>query len=219
MKVKLINKEITSNFIPELLKERGINDVEHFLNPTEQDLQTFKDLVNIDKGVQLIADLQPRTECIKIGLIVDSDVDGFTSSAIIYQYLQRLGFKNIIYYLHEGKQHGLEDMWEQLQDENYDLIICPDSASNDTQYAEQLSCPILILDHHISDIEPSSNMIIINNQNSSNYRNKNLSGAGITYQFCRALDECFENNWADDYIDLAAVGIDIGANISFPTNR
>lgn len=54
MKVKLINKEITSNFIPELLKERGINDVEHFLNPTEQDLQTFKDLVNIDKGVELI---------------------------------------------------------------------------------------------------------------------------------------------------------------------
>ena len=54
MKVKLINKEITSNFIPELLKERGINDVKHFLNPTEQDLQTFKDLVNIDKGVQLI---------------------------------------------------------------------------------------------------------------------------------------------------------------------
>ena len=208
MKVKLINKEITSNFIPELLKERGINDVEHFLNPTEQDLQTFKDLVNIDKGVKLIVNLQPRAEYIKIGLIVDSDVDGFTSSAIIYQYLKQLGFKDIVYYIHDGKQHGLEDMWEQLQDENYDLIICPDSASNDAQYAEQLSCPILVLDHHISDIEPSSNMIVINNQNSPNYRNKDLSGAGITYQFCRALDEYYGNNWAEDYIDLAAVGID-----------
>ena len=208
MKVKLINKEITSNFIPELLKERGINDVEHFLNPTEQDLQTFKDLVNIDKGVKLIADLQPRAEYIKIGLIVDSDVDGFTSSAIIYQYLQRLNFRDITYYIHDGKQHGLEDMWEKLQEENYDLIICPDSASNDAQYAEQLSCPILVLDHHISDIEPSSNMIVINNQNSPNYKNKNLSGAGVTYQFCKALDEHFKNNWADDYIDLAAVGID-----------
>ena len=208
MKVKLINKEITSNFIPELLKERGINDVEHFLNPTEQDLQTFKDLVNIDKGVQLIANLRPRAEYIKIGLIVDSDVDGFTSSAIIYQYLKRLGFKDIVYYIHDGKQHGLEDMWEQLQEESYDLIICPDSASNDAQYAEQLSCPILVLDHHISDIEPSSNMIVINNQNSPNYKNKNLSGAGITYQFCRALDEYYGNNWAEDYIDLAAVGID-----------
>ena len=208
MKVKLINKEITSNFIPELLKERGINDVEHFLNPTEQDLQTFKDLINIDKGVKLIAELQPRAEYIKIGLIVDSDVDGFTSSAIIYQYLQRLGFRDITYYIHDGKQHGLEDMWEKLQEENYDLIICPDSASNDAQYAEQLSCPILVLDHHISDIEPSSNMIVINNQNSPNYKNKNLSGAGITYQFCKALDEHFKNNWADDYIDLAAVGID-----------
>ena len=138
-----------------------------------------------------------------------SDVDGFTSSAIIYQYLKKLNpNKNITYYIHEGKQHGLEDMWEQLQEENYGLIICPDSASNDAQYAEQLSCPILVLDHHISDIEPSSNMIVINNQNSPNYKNKNLSGAGITYQFCRALDEHFKNNWAEDYIDLAAVGID-----------
>lgn len=208
MKVKLINKEITSNFIPELLKERGINDVEHFLNPTEQDLQTFNDLVNIDKGVKLIDKLRSAAENVKIGLIVDSDIDGFTSSAIIYQYLQRLGFKNIIYYIHEGKQHGLEDMWEQLQEENYDLIICPDSASNDAQYAEQLSCSILVLDHHISDIEPSSNMIVINNQNSPNYKNKQLSGAGVTYQFCKALDEYYGYNWADDYIDLAAVGID-----------
>ena len=138
-----------------------------------------------------------------------SDVDGFTSSAIIYQYLKKLNpNKNIVYYIHDGKQHGLEDMWEQLQEESYDLIICPDSASNDAQYAEQLPCPILVLDHHISDIEPSSNMIVINNQNSPNYKNKNLSGAGITYQFCRALDEHFKNNWAEDYIDLAAVGID-----------
>ena len=208
MKIRLVNKEIKDNFIPELLKERGIEDVERFLNPTENDLQTFKDLVNIDKGVKLIANLQPRAEYIKIGLIVDSDVDGFTSSAIIYQYLQRLGFKNITYYIHKGKQHGLEDMWEQLQEESYDLIICPDSASNDAQYAEQLSCPILVLDHHISDIEPSSNMIIINNQNSPNYKNKQLSGAGVTYQFCRALDDYYGYNWADDYVDLAAVGVD-----------
>ena len=50
-------------------------------------------------------------------------------------------------------------------------------------------------------------MTIINNQLSPNYKNKNLSGAGMVYQFCRAMDYYFEKNWAKDYIDLAALGI------------
>lgn len=207
MQVKLINKEITSNFISELLKERGVIEPKLFLNPTADDLQDFKDLVNIDKGVEIIAKLQPRADDVKIALIVDSDVDGFTSSAIIYQYLQELGFKDIVYYLHEGKQHGLEDLWEEIAEEKYDLLIVPDAGSNDAQYAEQLHFPVLVIDHHILEIEPSYNMIVINNQSSPSYKNKDLSGAGMVYQFCRALDEYFNYNFAEQYIDLAAVGV------------
>ena len=53
MKVKLINKEITSNFIPELLKERGITNLDDFLNPTYKNLQSWEDLDNITEGVML----------------------------------------------------------------------------------------------------------------------------------------------------------------------
>ena len=210
MKVKLINKEITSNFIPELLKERGINDVELFLNPTYKNLQSWEDLDNITEGVMLIRQLLPRASDVKIGLLVDSDVDGFTSAAIIYQYLTRIGFSHIDFFLHEGKQHGLEDTWELFSEGNYELIICPDASSNDDVYAQNLYCPILVLDHHI--IEPKEtiapNLIIINNQASDNYRNKNLSGAGVVFQFCRALDYYLNHQYAWDYIDLAAVGVD-----------
>lgn len=50
-------------------------------------------------------------------------------------------------------------------------------------------------------------MILVNNQTSKNYPNKFLSGAGMVFQFCRALDKFLDENYAFDYIDLAAVGI------------
>lgn len=56
MKVKQVNRDITDNFLEELLKERGVEDVHRFLNPTKDDIQSWKDLANINDGVKLIAD-------------------------------------------------------------------------------------------------------------------------------------------------------------------
>ena len=206
MKVKLINEPITSDYGASLLRARGIRDIEKFLNPDESCLQDFGDLDHISDGVRSIEALTPNA---RIGLIIDCDVDGFTSAAIIYQYLKRLVPEiNIDCYLHEGKAHGLEEHIEIIQSIKYDLIIIPDAGSNDSQYAKKIDCPILIIDHHlVEDSNFSPNMTIINNQLSSDYKNKNLSGAGVTYQFCRALDEHFSVKYSEDYIDLAALGV------------
>lgn len=176
------------------------------MNPDESALQDWRDLENIKEGVDLISAL-PATA--HIGIIVDSDVDGFTSASIIGQYLSRyLPSLKIDYYIHDGKAHGLEEHWQDIQDMNFDLLIIPDAGSNDSKYAQEIKCPILVIDHHLVE-EPisASNMTVINNQLSPKYRNKDLSGAGMAYQFCRAMDYYFDKNWADDYIDLAALGI------------
>jgi single-stranded-DNA-specific exonuclease len=65
----------------------------------------------------------------------------------------------------------------------------------------------LILDHHLTDEKLSYNAIVVNNQLSPNYENKELTGAGVVYQFCRYVDSLYRRNWADDYLDLAAWGI------------
>lgn len=206
MKVKLINNPINSDYGRNLLRERGITDVEKFLNPDESCLQDWRDLDNIEKGVELIANLAPDA---KIGIIVDCDVDGFTSATIIGQYLLEIKKElDIKWYLHDGKAHGLEEHWQDIANENFDLLIIPDAGSNDSKYAKEIACQILILDHHIVEVESfAPNMTVINNQISPKYKNKNLSGAGVVYQFCRALDEKFGINNADKYIDLAALGI------------
>ena len=40
-----------------------------------------------------------------------------------------------------------------------------------------------------------------------NYPNKTLSGAGVVYKFCKYFDMKYGYNYADDFLDLAAVGI------------
>ena len=144
-----------------------------------------------------------------IGLIQDCDVDGLTSSAIIYQYRKLVNPKTKInVYIHEGKQHGLEDCWEEFEGIAYDLLLVTDAGSNDGQYIEKFNFPVLVLDHHlVEELNFPSNMILVNNQLSENYPNKNLSGAGIVFQFCRAMDYYLGLEYAFRFIDLAAVGV------------
>lgn len=139
------------------------------------------------------------------------DVDGFSSSAILYQYIKLLNpNKQIDYFCHNGKQHGLEDMMENVSDTSYSIVFCPDSATNDGEYVAQIAPSIVIcLDHHIKEentIVPQ-NMIIVNNQTSDYYVNKDLSGAGVTWQFCRYVDAQIGKKYADRFIDLAALSI------------
>lgn len=220
MKINLINDNFTDNYVENLLKARGVENVEDYFKPTEKYLQPPEAL----KNIRLAAALYTRvvTNNGRILIVVDSDNDGYTSAAIIYQYTVRMNCHcTVDYWLHEGKQHGLQDHIDKLMDEDsvYDLIILPDSSSNDAHYHDMLDnigTPCLILDHHLTDVKLSDNAVVVNNQLSPNYINKELTGAGVVYQFCRYIDSITGQHWADDYLDLAAWGIigDMGSMIS-----
>lgn len=220
MKYRLVNENFKTNYGENLLHSRGVEDVNLFLNPTSECIQDPINLSNIHEGATLLINVIDTNG--RILIVVDSDTDGFTSAAIIYQYIHRINPNiEIDYLLHEGKQHGLEDHINTILDSGkmYNLVILPDSSSNDIHYHEQLkgiSLPCLVLDHHLTDVEISSNAIVINNQLSPNYINKELTGAGVVYQFCRYLDSLLNNNFADDYIDLAALGVigDMGSMLT-----
>lgn len=210
MKCRMENPQILDNYVRNLLSFRGVEDIEGFLNPNKNNLQDPDDLVNISEGAQLY--LSNIGDDKRILIIVDSDCDGFTSSAIIYQYTKIIApTTQIDYWLHNGKEHGLSDHIDKLMDEEikYDLIILPDSSSNDVEYhnkLKEINTPCLCLDHHQVDVTISDNAIIVNNQISPNYRNKELVGAGVTFQFCRYIDKLLRINRAEDFIDLAALG-------------
>lgn len=94
-----------------------------------------------------------------MAIIVDCDCDGYTSSAILINYLYSLFpsyvESNLSYFVHDSKTHGLSDTFPWLSNRtNLGLIILPDSSSNDYEYHKQLKSKginILVLDHHDAD--------------------------------------------------------------------
>lgn len=153
----------------------------------------------------------------RILLVVDPDVDGFTSSAFVYNYLNnelaaRTGCKfTLDYWIPEGKEHGLEVVVKTLKDEKkYDLIILPDSSSNDYdlhQLLSEIGYDMLVLDHHEAE-RYSTNAVVINNQLSGNYPNKALSGVGVVYKFFEYVEQKLPElgHPSENYLDLVALG-------------
>ena len=214
MKYKLIN-EIDNSLTPiqQVLSNRGIklSDIHHYLNTTDADIndaEAFGSERMKAAAAALISAIQNNEKAV---VIVDCDCDGYTSAAIIINYLYDLFpnwvENNLDYFLHEDKTHGLSDCCDFIEDNGYSLIIAPDSSSNDYEYHKKLyeqGRTIIILDHHEADHIPTE-AICINNQ-LSDYPNKQLSGAGVVWQFCRYLDKLMNKNNAEQYIDLAALG-------------
>ena len=219
MKYKLRNNYSTNpdDALISILKDRGVQDINNFLNPSFACELNPYDLENIEAGVELL--LKHLRANNNILFIIDADADGFTSSAILWLYIKSIfPHANLNFKVHEHKQHGLNDMIDDIEfDPQWQLVICPDSASYDVKEhtrLEQLGIDCLILDHHeqlyddngMPVISTAKNTIIINNQLSSKYLNKSLCGAGITYKFCEVLDDVLGVELSHNYLDLVALG-------------
>ena len=129
----------------------------------------------------------------------------------MYGYIKKIAnkFTKIDYLIHEGKQHGIDDLISQIEDIQPDILIIPDASSSELEEHKIISkyCPIIILDHHQSDVENDEYAIRVNNQLSKNFNNKTLCGAGIVYKFCQCLDKKLNAKFADCFMDLVAVAL------------
>lgn len=216
MNVKLINPPTFRDALTQVLYNRGVKDIATYL---KADMSCINEpqLLGQDcltAGARMLMVHISANDPVLV--VVDADCDGFTSSALLINYLHdcfpTFVEEHINYCLHEGKQHGLADIMDMVGE--YKLIILPDSSSNDYEYHKELKdlgIDVLVLDHHEAD-SISENAVIINNQ-LSDYPNKELSGVGVTWQFCRYLDMIGGNHYADEYLDLVALG-DMGDMMS-----
>ena len=195
--------------VEQVLFNRGINpkDIEHFRYPSVNDLVNPEKLEHIKDGVAMLISHIERND--KIFIQVDSDCDGYTSSAILINYLNCL-FPHYVqtqisYRIHNGKQHGL--LTDTIPSD-VKLVIAPDASSNDYEQHKELhdkGIDVLVIDHHEAE-KYSEYACVINNQ-MCDYPTKSLSGAGVVYKFCSYIDQLLGYDYANDYIDLATVGI------------
>ena len=201
----------------QVLYGRGINNIKEWLNADMSDVAHWNTLNNISEAINTLAAAIEHN--LNVCIIVDCDVDGYTSAAILINFIYSLYpewlNEHLTYLHHNGKQHGLIDMRDSIPIDT-NLIICPDSASNDYnehKYWNEQNVDIIVLDHHEADFESTAiNTVIVNNQ-LCDYKNKDFSGAGIVWQFCRAYNHIWKTK-GDTSIDLCALGL-VGDMMSY----
>lgn len=195
------------NVVENVMKNRGIENPNEYFNISVKDEIDYNKLDYINDAVNMFDKHFCNND--KIGILIDEDVDGFTSAATMYNYIKEMDNDYPIQYImhNKPKSHGLSD--DVFIPNDIKLLIIPDASSNDILECKKLkeqNIDIIVLDHHECDIK-NDYAIVVNNQLSENYSNKNLSGVGVVYKFCQALDDCYMQDYANNFIDLVALGL------------
>lgn len=195
--------------VEQVLVNRGIpyDQINHYLNTTDNDILDPRLIPNLDEGAKML--IKHISQNDKVLIQVDSDCDGYTSAALLMNYLYCLfpSFvnNNISYRVHMGKQHGIIP---DTIPEDVKLVIAPDSSSNDYEAHEYLNLSgvdVLVIDHHEAD-HISEYACIINNQ-LCDYPTKSLSGVAIVWKFCCYIDMLLKTDHAQKFLDLVALGL------------
>src|SRR5699024_10369836 len=130
----------------------------------------------------------------KVAIVVDMDMDGFTSSALFVKFMQDINHP-IGILMDEGKTHGLTDNIMNDIIGNYDLVIIPDAGSNDIKQHKKLldnGIDFIVLDHHevlsesIKHLNNNENGVVVNNQLLD--MNENYTGVGMVYIFLKYVN-------------------------------
>lgn len=119
---------IQNNYLENVLKNRGVSNIKEYLNPSSKDENSYYLLDNIVIAAELL--LSEIKNDATILIVVDCDCDGYTSAAMLWNYLKEYNSSiDLNYIIHDGKQHGLEDLIDKIESSSfhYDLVIIPDA--------------------------------------------------------------------------------------------
>lgn len=147
----------------------------------------------------------------EVAVLVDVDVDGFTSSAIIYKALKAINSDlDIDVLLPNTKLHGIKANIG-LVNKDYDYLFLPDSSANDLHAIAKLQkngTQCVVIDHHVLEQEPylldnPGKFLICSNQFQDGQLNRNLTGAGMCLLVTKLWKQKYDIEL--DY-DLAGLG-------------
>ncbi len=216
LETELASKYANCPPVSELLVQRGISSVdeaERFFHPSLKDMHDPFLMPDMDKAVNRLNRAMGSKE--KILVFGDYDVDGTTSVALVYKYLQNF-YSNIEYYIptryDEGYGISLRAI-DEAHASGVKLIIildCGIKAIEEIKYAATLGIDFIICDHHVPDDElPPAAAILNPKLEGSTYPCPHLSGCGVGFKFMQAFAKSngITGNELDNMLDLVAVSI------------
>jgi len=202
------------HFICSLLLQRGINSLDKakfFFRPELDSLHDPFLLKDMDKAIVRINNASSE----KIMILGDYDVDGTTSTSMLYTYFNHRNY-DLVYYIPDRYKEGYGVSLESIdyaKDNDISLIItvdCGIKAVNQVEYANSKGIDIIICDHHLPDTKiPKAYAVLNPKQSDCAYPFKDLCGCGIAYKLITAHNLKSENKLNIrsllDFVALATV--------------
>ena len=215
------DKDIKINNIPvdkdilKILFSRGIKspgEIRDFLNPKLENLQNPNKLYDVEKAVKIIREAIRKN--INIWIYGDYDVDGITSTAVLYLALKELGAENVSYYIPiRDEGYGLNnDALKKIKDSGGELVItvdCGITAFEEIKFAISINLPVIITDHHnLQGKKVPEALAVINPKRIENeYTFESLAGVGTVFMLVLSLFESYgKKEKAFEYLDLVSIG-------------
>lgn len=149
----------------------------------------------------------------KITVYGDYDVDGITASSLLYLYLKGRG-ANVQTYIPSRKSEGYglnDEALKAIGESGTTLVVTVDCGISGVREVENAPAgmDIIITDHHtVPDVLPPAYAIVNAKQKDCGYPFKFLSGVGLAFKLCQALEMDGEEGlpgWAG-LTELAALG-------------
>ncbi|MBS1599608.1 MAG: single-stranded-DNA-specific exonuclease RecJ [Bacteroidetes bacterium] len=205
-----------------ILTQRGIETFEaakKYFRPELKDLHDPWQMRDMDKAVHRIFEAFSKRE--KILVYGDYDVDGTTSVACMFTFLQKIYHPELLdfYIPHRYREgYGISKAGIDFAKENgFSLIISLDCGIKSTEligYAITLGIDFIVCDHHLPDITLPPAVAILNpKQKDCNYPYKELCGCGVGFKLITALSEHLGLPEEDYYCYLDLVATAIAADI------
>ena len=215
--VKKLSEEINvSAPIATILIQRGIPDFDsakNFFRPQLEDLHDPFLMKDMDKAVSRLLNAFENNE--KIMVYGDYDVDGTTSVALCYSFINSFHTNSDFYIPDRYKEgYGISKEGIDYASENgFKLIVALDCGIKSVElidYASSLGIDFIICDHHRpGDTLPKAVAVLDPKREDCDYPYKELSGCGIGYKLIQAIADQMDSLLVDvtEYLDLVVVSI------------
>ncbi|MDD5261913.1 MAG: single-stranded-DNA-specific exonuclease RecJ [Methylacidiphilales bacterium] len=187
-----INAERPDEIIGHLLSRRGLDtdaERQRFLNPRLQDLADPLRLQDMDRAVERAQQALLKRE--KILIYSDYDVDGMSSSALLYRFWAGLNGEARVF-IPERKSEGyglsIQGLQRALSDGPVSLLFaldCGTTSCEEVAWLNSRGIDVIIIDHHELGSELPAAHAFINPQRGETDRI--LSTAGLVFKFCHAF--------------------------------
>ena len=176
-----------------ILVRRGITqgeDIQYFLEDDKRFLHNPFLFANMEDAVDRI--LQARDEGEKVLIFGDRDVDGITSTTLLYECFTALGIDTQWKLPNGNDAYGLNKAAVDDFAANYGTLIvtvdCGISNTEEIAYAASLGIDVIVLDHHNPPEELPSPAIIVDAKcEEAGYPFADISGCAVAFKTASAL--------------------------------